>query len=1386
MNKNFAFLIITLVLVSYVSAADIAYLVKNPAKLNTNFIDSINELGYSYDVISDSAIPTTNFANYKMILVGDEPFTNYASIPVGTKKTLTLNTYYLDDFKISRSVGSTTSDSYGYGNIALNNSITEGITNPIQFYIQKKIPLYYPTFPRAGGFVSLVYRSGSTTDSIVGYIEKGGALYGGGTADERLVFIGASEANSWSEPSKQLFKNSINWILRDLCTDLDGDYYIKENSDVSSCEQVCGPTHSEDCFGNNDCNDNSTSTWQIFSGYVDKDGDGLGIGSELQVCSGEQRLENYSDDGGDCNDNDVNSWELVQGYVDNDSDGLGIGNLTEVCSDGESLPIGYTDNNHDCNDSDSNLWQLMPGYVDNDSDGLGIGELIQVCSGEVLLENYSDINGDCNDNDSNLWQLMQGYVDNDSDGLGIGNLTEVCSGETLPIKYSDINGDCNDNDADLWQVLQGYVDSDLDGFGIGELSDVCSGINLSIGYSDINGDCNDNNLEINPDLNEIAYNGLDDSCQGYDLADIDSDGYCNAGYLIQNASLQCEKEQGLVGTDCNDDDSSMNPSATDLSKNCINDAPSINPIGKRVVFEGDIVIITASVIDPEEDSLTYSINDSRFVQEDNVFKWETVEGDKGTYFVRIEASDGDLSDFIIVQVDVRKTNKAPVCTDIPLLEWDEAGNASINLTNYCSDEENDPIYYLFEEGSSGDLISLDSLEDGIAVFNSPDYWYGEGWIVFKVSDGRNNTLTNQIGLKVNHINKMPVLTANIPDVNWDQDSNLTNAINLGDYFSDPDSNLSFSFNENEFIGIVIEDGIVSFYPISDWIGNEKVIFNATDGEYSVSSNEINLNVLLVNKAPIFENLDCNIALLEDNIYHCQLNASDPENDSLSYTVPSKTNLDCSIEGDNLRYVGFNDYFGPASCLLRVTDTNGRYNDLLFEVNIENIDDPIYLTDYSPRIDPRLLIGSTQMFRIEVSDLDSSVMINWTVNGESVAYGTSYLFQAQTAGTYNVTATATDGENGTFVGWDVFVGNLNQFKCSEVSGDTCSEAQECSESFLGVYDTNRCCPVTCSSMPHQFKALKNISQNKSENIHLRIIDPAESQLFKVGDSLKTRIEILNNLGSKSKFETEIYLYDITKDKIIEREKKSVTIESGRSKAVEVYFDIKEDIKDSNDYVIITRAIGRDQDNNEYYNQNYTNLRIERRDNEVVIKDFKLSPEEGICGDLIYATVEVQNIGKTNEDVIIKLENSALNIEQSYSTYLEEYEESDKISKEFKVNIPNSAIAGNYSITAKILFANGKVETMQKTLTLGECQTENIETSPLETIKIESETKPAEGEITNNKLILFGVMSALTLTLFIFVVIILIIYNRKNMRFKENISTDSKINEKEKKTAKKIKK
>jgi hypothetical protein len=96
------------------------------------------------------------------------------------------------------------------------------------------------------------------------------------------------------------------------------------------------------------------------------------------------------------------------------------------------------------------------------------------------------------------------------------------------------------------------------------------------GYSTLD-DCDDTNPNLNPDMVEVPYNGLDDDCNP-STPDDDLDG-----------------DQYILATDCNDNDANINPGQTEIAYNSLDD--DCNPSTVDDDLDGDQYLLVADCDD---------------------------------------------------------------------------------------------------------------------------------------------------------------------------------------------------------------------------------------------------------------------------------------------------------------------------------------------------------------------------------------------------------------------------------------------------------------------------------------------------------------------------------------------------------------------------------------------------------------------------------------------------------------------------------------------------------------------------------------------------------------------------------------------------------------------
>lgn len=100
---------------------------------------------------------------------------------------------------------------------------------------------------------------------------------------------------------------------------------------------------------------------------------------------------------------------------------------------------------------------------------------------------------------------------------------------------NSIDDDCDGTaDEEAIDAPRWYLDADGDSVGTNKtVEQTCV---APSGYSAEATDCDDQNADVNPSATEVPYNGIDEDCSGADLVDVDGDGFAGEGEDCDDSS----------------------------------------------------------------------------------------------------------------------------------------------------------------------------------------------------------------------------------------------------------------------------------------------------------------------------------------------------------------------------------------------------------------------------------------------------------------------------------------------------------------------------------------------------------------------------------------------------------------------------------------------------------------------------------------------------------------------------------------------------------------------------------------------------------------------------------------------------------------------------------
>lgn len=286
----------------------------------------------------------------------------------------------------------------------------------------------------------------------------------------------------------------------------------------------------------------------------------------------------------------------------------------------------------------------------------------------------------------------------------------------------------------------------------------------------------------------------------------------------------------------------------------------IKPFPDIEIPEGEskqyIFNLNEHFMDPDSDPLSYFFNAQHLavnIHENNSVSISSSGSWFGTEIIVFRAMDpyGGMAEGN-AKIHVLEINNPPEILPIPDLFVHYDYNYKFDVSKYISDPDNETSE-LSIWTSDLDHIRFDDSENTLMILNYPESLVGAKFsIMLNVSDGLGMVWT----LFWVHVtdNYPPMLMKNMVDVYFKEDTEILNAIDLLEYFSDEDDDvleISYNLLDEENITLVLNsDYSIDFSSKENWYGSSYVSFRAEDASKAFVEAGIYVVVIPVNDPPI--------------------------------------------------------------------------------------------------------------------------------------------------------------------------------------------------------------------------------------------------------------------------------------------------------------------------------------------------------------------------------------------------------------------------------------------------------------------------------------------------------------------------------------------------------
>ncbi len=410
------------------------------------------------------------------------------------------------------------------------------------------------------------------------------------------------------------------------------------------------------------------------------------------------------------------------------------------------------------------------------------------------------------------------------------------------------------------------------------------------------------------------------------------------------ATLQYTPNADYTATDTftfmvNDGQVDSSAATVSIEVTPVNDAPVADDQSVTTPEDTAVdIVLTGS--DPDGDSLTYTVVTlpaNGVLSGDAPNLQYTPNADyNGPDTFTFMVNDGQVdSSAATVSIEVTPVNDAPVADDQSVTTPEDT---AVDIVLTGSDSDGDALTYTVVTQPANGVLTGDA--PNLQYTPNVDYT-GIDTFTFMVNDGQVDSNTATVSIEVTPVNDAPL--ADDQSVTTPEDTPV-DIVLTG---SDPDGDaLTYTIITQPANGVLSGDAPnLQYTPNADYNGPDTFTFMVNDGQVDSNTATVSIEVTPVNDAPVAD--DQSVTTPEDTPIDIVLTGSDPDGDSLTYTVVTlPANGVLSGDAPNLQYTPNVDYNGPDTFTFMVNDGQVDSNTATVSIEVTPVNDAPLADDQS--------------------------------------------------------------------------------------------------------------------------------------------------------------------------------------------------------------------------------------------------------------------------------------------------------------------------------------------------------------------------------------------------------------------------------------------------------